>query len=113
MIIKSFETNKINFNISNLLLFYGKNEALKNSLTQKLIKDKNNVSIYDEKEILDNLDSFLESILSKSLFEKEKIIIIKRATDKIATIIDEIHSKNLEETFVIININHRWFIWIT
>ena len=103
MIIKSFETNKINFNISNLLLFYGKNEALKNSLTQKLIKDKNNVSIYDEKEILDNLDSFLESILSKSLFEKEKIIIIKRATDKITTIIDEIHSKNLEETFVIIN----------
>ena len=103
MIIKSFETNKINFNNSNLLLLYGKNEGLKNYVTKDIIKDKNNVFSYDEKEILDNLNFFFETVLSKSLFEKEKIIIIKRATDKIIKIIEEIYSKNLKEIFIIIN----------
>jgi len=103
MIIKSFETNKINFNNSNLLLLYGKNEGLKNYITKDIIKEKNNVFSYDEKEILDNLNFFFETVLSKSLFEKEKIIIIKRATDKIIKIIEEIYSKNLEEIFILIN----------
>ena len=103
MIIKSFETNKINFNNSNLLLLYGKNEGLKNYAVKDIIKDKNNVYSYDEKEVLDNLNFFFETVLSKSLFEKEKIIIIKRATDKIIKIIEEIYSKNLKEIFIIIN----------
>ena len=38
--------------------------------------------------------NFIESILSKSLFEEKKIIIIKRATDKILKIIEEIKKKN-------------------
>ena len=103
MIIKSFETNKINFNNSNLLLLYGKNEGLKSYVVKGIIKDKNNVFSYDEKELLDNLNFFFETVLSKSLFEKEKIIIIKRATDKIIKIIEEIYSKNLKEIFIIIN----------
>ena len=103
MIIKSFETNKINFNNSNLLLLYGKNEGLKNYVVKDIIKDKNNIYSYDEKEVLDNLNFFFETVLSKSLFEKEKIIIIKRATDKIIKIIEEIYSKNLKEIFIIIN----------
>ena len=48
MIVKSFETNKINFNNSNLLLLYGKNEGLKNYVTTDIIKNKNNVFSYDE-----------------------------------------------------------------
>ena len=103
MIVKSFETNKINFNNSNLLLLYGKNEGLKSCVVKGIIKDKNNIYSYDEKDVLDNLNFFFETILSKSLFEKEKIIIIKRATDKIIKIIEEIYSKNLEEIFIIIN----------
>ena len=103
MIVKSFETNKINFNNSNLLLLYGKNEGLKSYVVKGIIKDKNNIYSYDEKDVLDNLNFFFETILSKSLFEKEKIIIIKRATDKIIKIIEEIYSKNLEEIFIIIN----------
>ena len=103
MIIKSFETNKINFNNSNLLLLYGKNEGLKSYVVKGIIKDKNNIYSYDEKDVLDNLNFFFETILSKSLFEKEKIIIIKRATDKIIKIIEEIYSKNLKEIFIIIN----------
>ena len=53
-----------------LILFYGKNEGLKNEALNILIKDKNNIQNYEEKEILDNENSFIENILSKSLFEK-------------------------------------------
>ena len=103
MILKSFEIYKINQNINNLILFYGKNEGLKNEALEILIKDKNNISNYDEKEVLDNENNFIENILSKSLFEQNKIIVIKRATDKILKIIEILHLKNLEDTTIIIN----------
>ena len=103
MIIKSYEMNKINFNLSNLLLFYGKNEGLKNEALEVLNKNNNKISNYDEKEILDNENNFIESILSKSLFESHKFIVIKRATDKILTIIETLNSKNLEETTIVLN----------
>ena len=103
MIIKSFEINKINFDQNKLVLFYGKNEGFKNEATNNLIKDKDEITKYEEKEILENINDFIESILSKSLFESEKIIIIKRATDKILKIIDEIDSKNIEDIKIIFN----------
>ena len=103
MILKSFEVKKINQNINHLILFYGKNEGLKNESLDVLIRDKNKISNYEEKEILDNENNFIESILSKSLFDQEKIIIIKRATDKILKIIEILNSKNLKDLTVIIN----------
>ena len=103
MIIKSFELKKINFEINKFILFYGKNNGLKNEAIDILIKEKNKISNYEEKEILDNEQNFIENILSKSLFEKEKFIVIKRATDKILKIIEILHSKNLEDTTIIIN----------
>ena len=103
MIIKSFEINKINFDQNKLVLFYGKNEGFKNEATNNLIKDKDEVTKYEEKEVLENINDFIESILSKSLFESEKIIIIKRVTDKILKIIDEIDSKNIEDIKIILN----------
>jgi DNA polymerase-3 subunit delta len=103
MIFKSYEINKINQNINHFILFYGKNEGLKNEALNILIKNKNNVSNYEEKEILDNENFFIENILSKSLFEQQKSIIIKRATDKILRIIEFLHLKNLEDTTIIIN----------
>ena len=103
MIIKSFEINKINFDQNKLVLFYGKNEGFKNEATNNLIKDKDEITKYEEKEVLENINDFIESILSKSLFESEKIIIIKRATDKILKIIDEIDSKNIEDIKIIFN----------
>ena len=45
------------------------------------ISKKENVYNYEEKEILTDKDYFIENILSNSLFEKEKIIISKRATE--------------------------------
>jgi DNA polymerase III subunit delta len=103
VIIKSYEIKKINLEYNQFILFYGKNEGLKNEATNNLIKEKNAILNYDEKEILDNQDYFLENILTKSLFENEKIIIIKRATDKILKIIEDLTGKNLVGISIIIN----------
>ena len=102
MILKSYEINKIDQNINHLILFYGKNEGLKNEAVRILIK-KNNISNYEEKEILDNENNFIENILSKSLFEQQKFIVIKRSTDKILKVIETLNFKNLQDTTIILN----------
>ena len=103
MIIKSHEIDKINLNLNNFILLYGKNDGFKSEATNHLVKAKSQISNYDEKEILENSDNFIENILSNSLFEREKIIIIKRATDKILKIIEELNNKNLKDVIIIIN----------
>ena len=103
MIFKSFEINKINKKTHRLILFYGKNEGLKNETLSILTKDENNIQNYEEKEILCDENNFIENILSKSLFEKEKFIVIKRTTDKILKVIETLHLKNLEDTTIILN----------
>jgi DNA polymerase III subunit delta len=103
MILKNYEINKINQNINHFILFYGKNEGLKNEALNILIKNKKNILNYDEKEILDNENNFIESILSKSLFELEKIVVIKRATDKILNILQTLQLKKLDEVTIILN----------
>ena len=103
MILKSFEINKINKDINHLILFYGKNEGLKNEAQNILLQENNNIFSYDEKEILNNENNFIENILSKSLFDPQKFVIIKRATDKILKIIEILHLKNLEDTTIILN----------
>ena len=103
MILKSFEINKINKDINHLILFYGKNEGLKNEAQNILLQENNNIFIYDEKEILNNENNFIENILSKSLFDPQKFFIIKRATDKILKIIEILNLKDLEDTTIILN----------
>ncbi len=103
MILKSFELNKVNLTKNRIILFYGKNNGLKDESTNLLLKKTKNISSFDEKEVIENSESFLESTLSKSLFENEKVIIIKRATDKILKIIEEIDSRNTEDLIMIIN----------
>ena len=102
MIIKSYEIKKINLENSQFVLFYGHNQGLKKEAINNLNK-KNTISNYDEKEILDNDNNFIENILSKSLFEQQKFIVIKRATDKILDIIKILHLKNLEDTKIILD----------
>ncbi len=101
MIIKYFELNKIDINKNNIILLYGNNEGLKKQLTDKLTSDLDDIITYEEKEILDNSNNFLEKILNKSLFSKEQIFIIKRATDKIHKIIEEINSKEMSDIIII------------
>ena len=103
MIVKSFELNKIKFDKINLILFYGKNEGLKSETIKNLFKKTSEVINYEEKEILNNSDDFIESILSESLFNDEKILVIKRASDKILKIINEIETKEIGNTKLIIS----------
>ena len=103
MIYKSFEINKINKNLIHIMLFYGKNDGLKNQALNDLIEDKKNIFNYEEKEILDNENNFIENVLTKSLFDPQKFIVIKRATDKILKTIELLHLKKLENTIIVLN----------
>ena len=103
MIVKSFEFHKIiNQNKKNYL-FYGENAGLKNDIIKENFKSKfkNKTFNYDENEILKNKDRFFEEILSSSFFEKEKLIIVSRSTDKIIDIAEEIIKRNIDSLFVI------------
>jgi len=105
MILKSFELNKIKLNNYKFYLFYGDNEGLKEenikNLFEKNYQDK--IHRYEEKEILDDINIFFNSVLTKSFFDNEKLIIINRATDKIRTIIEELLEKNPEDIQIILN----------
>ena len=105
MIVKSFEINKINFEKINFFLLYGENEGFKNEIIKKNFEEKikENIYRYEEKEILDNKENFFNNIFTKSFFEKEKLIIISRATDKINYIIEEIIERRIQEVKVVLN----------
>ena len=104
MILKSYEINKIDLNKNKIILLYGKNDGFKNEATKLIIKKRDSsLHNFDEKDILENVNSFVESIRSKSLFEDERIILIKRSTDKSLKIIQEIENKNLEDLIIIFN----------
>ncbi len=102
MIVKSFEIAKINFNKVSKILFYGKNEGHKKEVLKSIIAKKNTF-LYEEKEILENENIFLENALTKSLFEEEKFIIINRATDKILNIITSLVEKNINDIKILVN----------
>ena len=103
MIIKSYEINKIISNY-NFYLFYGKNQGLKNESIKTILKrNKGEVFSYEEKQIQDEKEIFFENILSGSLFEDNKIIIINRASDKIYTIIQELIEREIKSIKIIIN----------
>ena len=106
MIVKPYELNKIKGDLK-FFLFYGKNEGLKNQHIQQLLEknDNNNIVKYDEKEILENEDIFFESILSNSLFENEKSIVINRTSDKIYEIVINLIERNIDGIKIIINAN--------
>ena len=105
MILKSFELNKIKLNNFKFYLFYGDNEGLKEETIKKLF-EKNyvgKIQRYEEKEILDNVNDFFNSVLTKSFFDNEKLIIINRVTDKIRETIEELMEKNPEGIQIILN----------
>ena len=83
MIIKNFEIKKIDLNKNPFVLLYGKNEGHKVQVRTELLKNKTITLTYDEKEVMDNSNNFIESLRTKSLFENEKLVLINRATDKI------------------------------
>ena len=96
MIIKSFELDKLKSYKSNIHLIYGNNEGIKEDIINNyyLKNFEGEILKYDEQDILTNKDEFISSLINKSLFETEKLIIISRGTDKLTTVINELLDRN-------------------
>ena len=104
MIVKSYETNKIDINKVNFILMYGDNQGFKDEVIKFIIKKKNiKQNNYYEKDVLDNSENFFNTVSTKSFFEDEKIIVIKNATDKIRSMLEEIINKNFEGLTIILD----------
>ncbi|WP_440934817.1 DNA polymerase III subunit delta [Candidatus Pelagibacter sp.] len=103
MIIKSYEINKIKLNKTKIILLYGQNQGAKEEIISKIIAGKaQTLKKYDEKDILENTNILYDNILSRSLFESEKIILISRSTDKIYKIIEYLENKELDGILIIL-----------
>jgi len=107
VIVKSFELDKIPKQKYNYFLFYGENQGLKAELIKKNfeINFSKKIYRYDEKEILNNKENFFNTLLIKSFFEDQKLIIIERATDKIKEIIEESIKRKNDDITIILNSN--------
>ena len=105
MIIKSFEVQKSDFSKNNYFLFYGTNDGLKEELINNIIlKDfKGEIIRIDEQEINNKSSDLIDSLLTKSLFEDDKSIIISRATDKILKFTQDILKRKISNIKIIIN----------
>ena len=101
MIVKFFELNNKNLNKNKIFLFYGKNNGLKKESISNIIGKNIKILNYEEKEILANQENFIESFSTKSLFEEEKIILIKRTSDKILKIIEKIIEIEITEPIIL------------
>ncbi len=103
MISKYYEIEKFK-NKTNYFLFYGENEGQKQDAILAYFKNftKENTYKYNEKEIIENKQIFLENIYSKSFFENEKLILISDVSDKILGLIEEIIESNINDVVIIL-----------
>ncbi len=104
MIIKNFDLKKLNSSESNFYLFYGENEGHKERLEKILFLSKfqGSVERYDEKEVLNDTETIISGFLNQSFFDKEKVIIISRVTDKILDFIKIVLDKNIHDIKIIL-----------
>ena len=106
MLIKSFEIFKKNLDCFNFFLIYGENVGLKKDIIKSLfnLKEKKNGNYkqfeFEEEEIIKNQNNFFNLIFSGSLFDKKKVIIINRTTDKLFNLINEISKKDIEDILI-------------
>ncbi len=97
MIYKSYKvegnTNEIR---QKIILFYGENFGLKNSFKNEIKSTYNlaEILIFHQEEIKKNNQLLLNEITEDSLFQKDKIILIYQADDKIYELIDEVREFN-------------------
>ncbi len=110
MIIKSYEIQKnpSNFLKYNLFLLYGENNGLKKDIKKliKIVLNKKDTNAellsFYENDIIDNEESFYNSIYSGSLFGDKKIITINGGTDKIIKQVENIIERFPKNVFLII-----------
>ena len=102
MILKTYDLDKkIN---AKIFLFHGVNHGQKEEIIEKKFKPLfgENLFKYFENEIFSDIDNFYNQVLSKSFFEKNKLIIIKDASDKIKNEIEVLKEKNLDDIKIIL-----------
>jgi len=107
MIVKNFELKKkLSQNIDYFLL-YGPNTGLINETIEKDLKPvfSNNIFRYDQLDITENEESFKETLFNKSLFERDKLIIISQASDRILSLIEDLIEKKTEHIKIILKSN--------
>tara|TARA_B100001540_G_scaffold307161_1_gene320121 strand:+ start:1747 stop:2730 length:984 start_codon:yes stop_codon:yes gene_type:complete len=105
MIIKAYEHHKIKKIDNSIFLLYGENEGYKNQVIKDIFTNnyKGNIERLEESEILNNYENFISSIVNKSFFEEQKIILISRVSEKIVKLIDEILEKKVGDVTIILN----------
>ena len=103
MIIKFFELKK-KIKDNKYFLLYGNNDGLIDETITNILKPElpKNLNLYEENEILKDETSFVESLANKSFFDDEKLIIIRRCSDKIYKFIHSVIEKNFEDVFFIL-----------
>ena len=108
MIVKSFEIEKIKSKKNNFTLIYGSNEGYKNQVIKDFFEKQFQGEIlrFDENEILKKYEEFISTLMNRSLFDEDKLIIISRASDKIIEFIKEILERKIEKVKIIINSNN-------
>ena len=106
MIIKNYQLENNNISKYNFVLFYGDNEGLKSEKIDYILKTTNYKKfLYNEKEILNDIENFSNSLLTKSFFDNEKIVIIRNATDKILNLLKDLINRKIEKIIIIFDAN--------
>jgi len=102
MILKTHDLDK-NIN-AKIFLFHGTNEGLKEETLEKKFRPVfgENVFKYYEKEVFADIENFYNQLMSKSFFEKNKLIIIKDASDKIKNEIDILIKRKLDDIKIVL-----------
>ncbi|MDC3035783.1 DNA polymerase III subunit delta [Candidatus Pelagibacter sp.] len=107
MIVKNFELKKKLSKKINFYLLYGSNSGLIDETIENVLKPNfsKNHHLYEENEILNDIENFKESIFNLSFFENDKLIIINRVSDKIYNLIEEIFEKKISDINIILKSN--------
>ena len=104
MIIKYFQLKKTDKKKLKVLLFYGKNNGLKEDTINQVFLENFDGSLnrYDEQYFINNYENIISELLNESLFENKKIIIISRVSEKIYKFIDDISKRNINDVVIIL-----------
>ena len=109
MIKKPYQISKddLNLNKVQFYLFYGENEGAKEEKISELLLNvnKENIFKYEENSILNDSNNLFDQVSNKSLFEEEKVIIIKKSTDKIFKTINDLFDIKFEDITIILVAN--------
>ncbi len=105
MILKPYQFSNLKHASLNFYLLYGQNEGQKYEVIQKILDTgyTENIHRYEEDEIFNNYDNFINELSNKSFFEDKKIIVISRVTEKINSLINDVKDKNIKDVKIIIN----------